>query len=278
MPLLEVYTAQPLQADEISFLSMRLAQLFSVPHEMAWVYNFSLSEKKYYRGLSPNNPVALLHCRESHSAIKAEFFLSEFPALLSDMTNTPKSQVYCAVRRILNHEVVSPFAQEPVSPPLQTLTFQPIGYVQSPRRSPEDDEWGKMRSTILLDTRRFTSQALRGLEEFSHVEIIFYMHLVNPQKIEVGARHPRNNRSWPEVGIFAQRGKNRPNQIAVSRCRILKVDGSELHIEALDAVDGSPVLDIKPYMQGFAPREVIHEPKWATEIMTEYYKEPSDEQ
>jgi tRNA (Thr-GGU) A37 N-methylase len=77
---------------------------------------------------------------------------------------------------------------------------------------------------------------------------------------------------WPRVGIFAQRPKDRPNRIGVSVCRLLGVDGLELRVAGLDAVDGTPVLDVKPVMREFLPRGEIHQPAWATELMKDYWK------
>lgn len=91
------------------------------------------------------------------------------------------------------------------------------------------------------------------------------------EKIETGARRPRGNPDWPLVGIFAQRGKNRPNRLGVSRCRVVKVDGLDVHVEGLDAVDGTPVLDLKPYMAEFGPRGELGQPEWATALMRDYY-------
>ncbi|MGZ3782623.1 MAG: SAM-dependent methyltransferase, partial [Pseudobdellovibrionaceae bacterium] len=111
-----------------------------------------------------------------------------------------------------------------------------------------------------------------GLLDFSHVEVIFYMDQVDPSKIEKTVRHPRNNAQWPKIGIFAQRGKNRPNQIGTTICRVVKVDGRTLHLEGLDAVDGTPVLDIKPWVTEFAPRGDVFQPKWISELMQGYWK------
>ena len=99
---------------------------------------------------------------------------------------------------------------------------------------------------VELDAEQFSAEALAGLSDFSHVEILFYMNEVDPLKVEKTARHPRNNTAWPKVGIFSQRGKNRPNQIGLTICKILKVEDRNLYIEGLDAIDGTPVLDIKP--------------------------------
>jgi tRNA (Thr-GGU) A37 N-methylase len=90
--------------------------------------------------------------------------------------------------------------------------------------------------------------------------------------IETGARHPRNRIDWPLVGIFAQRGKNRPNRIGITICRIEKVEGKRLHVRGLDAIDGTPVIDIKPVLREFLPRGDIRQPEWASELMTGYWQ------
>jgi tRNA (Thr-GGU) A37 N-methylase len=91
-------------------------------------------------------------------------------------------------------------------------------------------------------------------------------------KIVFGARHPRNNLEWPAVGIFAQRGKNRPNRIGSTICRIVRVDGTKLYVSELDAIDGTPVLDIKPVLAEFLPRQEIRQPAWSHELMHDYWQ------
>ncbi|MBC7693347.1 MAG: SAM-dependent methyltransferase [Methylotenera sp.] len=98
------------------------------------------------------------------------------------------------------------------------------------------------------------------------------MDRVDLPKSESGARHPRNNPEWTKVGIFARRGKNRANQIGLTIYRILKIDGLALDVEGLDAVDGTPVLDIKPWVAEFAPRGEVFQPKWMTEHMQGYWR------
>ena len=88
-----------------------------------------------------------------------------------------------------------------------------VGTVRSTRKKAEDDNWDAEQVHVELDSQQFAPEALAGLSDFSHVEILFHMDQVDPSKIEKTARHPRNNTEWPKVGIFAQRGKNRPNQI-----------------------------------------------------------------
>jgi tRNA-Thr(GGU) m(6)t(6)A37 methyltransferase TsaA len=150
------------------------------------------------------------------------------------------------------------------------ITLSPIATVKNVRQKVEDDRWGGIASVIELNSS-FTEEALLQIDEFSHAEIIYYFHLVEDRKIETGARHPRNNKDWPEVGIFAQRGKNRPNRLGATIVKIIKREGARLFVQGLDAVDGTPVLDIKPVMKEFLPREEIHQPAWATELMKNYW-------
>lgn len=150
------------------------------------------------------------------------------------------------------------------------INLSAIAFVKNIRAEIQDDHWGDVVSVIELDSA-FSEEALFQIESFSHAEIVFYFHLVNDDKIETGARHPRNNESWPKVGIFAQRGKNRPNRLGVTTVKILKREGRQLFVQGLDAIDGTPVLDIKPVIKEFLPREEIRQPVWATELMKNYW-------
>lgn len=147
----------------------------------------------------------------------------------------------------------------------------PIGHVVGGRDEVFDDAWGEVSAVIRLDGSQFGPEALAGLDGFSHLEVVYHFDRVPVSKIETGARHPRGNPDWPLVGIFAQRGKNRPNRLGVSRCRLVRVDRLDVHVQGLDAVDGTPVLDLKPYMTEFGPIGTPTQPSWATEIMREYY-------
>jgi len=151
------------------------------------------------------------------------------------------------------------------------LSMNPIGRVEAARSEAEDDYWGGAESCIALGDG-FEPEALQGLEEFSHVEVLFVFDRVDEAKVVTGARHPRNNREWPAIGIFAQRGKNRPNRIGSTICRVIRCDGARLYVAELDAIDGTPVLDIKPVMSEFLPREEVRQPAWSHELMSEYWK------
>ncbi|WP_236654397.1 SAM-dependent methyltransferase [Streptacidiphilus anmyonensis] len=154
----------------------------------------------------------------------------------------------------------------------QIVPLTPIGHVVGGRGEVRDDHWGAVEAVIRLDAAQYGPEAVAGLGDFSHLEVVFQFHLVPESKIETGARHPRGREDWPLVGIFAQRGKNRPNRLGVSRCELVKVDGLDLHVRGLDAVDGTPVLDLKPWMAEFGPRGGLRQPAWATELMGEYYR------
>ena len=155
-----------------------------------------------------------------------------------------------------------------------SFTLTPIGHVRGGRADAIDDDWGASRATIALDPDQFTPDALAGLAGFSHAEVIFLFDKVPDDKIETGARHPRGRADWPLVGIFAQRGKNRPNRIGLTTCRIVAVDGLSVEVEGLDAIDGTPVLDIKPVMVEFLPRGDVRQPGWSHELMQGYWVKP----
>ncbi|MBI3873282.1 MAG: SAM-dependent methyltransferase [candidate division Zixibacteria bacterium] len=154
---------------------------------------------------------------------------------------------------------------------MDDVMVRPVGIVRGPRTEPVDDFWGGEIAAIELDSSQFGPDALVGLVEFSHLEVLFHLHQVDPTQIQTGADHPRGRIEWPKVGIFARRSKARPNRLALSRCRLLRVDGLALTVEGLDAIDGTPILDIKPYLIEFGPRGEVRQPQWATEMMRYYY-------
>lgn len=151
------------------------------------------------------------------------------------------------------------------------IVLEPIGHVRTTRTEPTDDNWDAETTVIELDPDQFTADALLGLDQFSHVEVIYFFHRVKAGKPNLGARHPRGRKDWPLVGIFAQRAKKRPNRLGLTVCQILRIDGLAIHVRGLDAIDGTPVLDLKPWMEGFAPRGEVREPQWAKDLMSGYW-------
>jgi tRNA-Thr(GGU) m(6)t(6)A37 methyltransferase TsaA len=151
------------------------------------------------------------------------------------------------------------------------ITVIPIGHVRNPVTEPLDEGWAGVKSRIDLDTTLFGSDCLAGLDQFSHVEVVFRFHRIAEDDVCRGTRHPRGRSDLPRVGIFAQRGRYRPNRIGVTVCSLLAVGESYIEVEGLDALDATPVLDIKPYMREFAPQGQIRQPGWSRELMSGYW-------
>jgi tRNA-Thr(GGU) m(6)t(6)A37 methyltransferase TsaA len=151
------------------------------------------------------------------------------------------------------------------------ILLKPIGKIFNDRKDIEDDNWGEVVSRIELNDD-VEQDSIKGIEEFSHLEVIYYFDKADDSKIISGARHPRNLKHLPEVGIFAQRAKNRPNKIGLTTVQLIKAENKTLFVKGLDAIDGTPVLDIKPVFKEFLPREEIKQPDWVNEIMKNYWK------
>ena len=154
----------------------------------------------------------------------------------------------------------------------ENIVLKPIGIVRSPIKEVADDCWGGVLATIELDPQVFSPECTLGLDQYSHVEVLFVLDKISQDEIEKGARHPRGRPDWPKMGIFAQRSKDRPNRIGITVCKLESVDGLLIRVRELDAVDGTPVLDVKPYLKGFAPRGEVLEPAWAAELMAGYFR------
>jgi tRNA (Thr-GGU) A37 N-methylase len=152
--------------------------------------------------------------------------------------------------------------------------IQQIGVVDRAIDQAVDDIWGGSICRIKLDRSRFSSDCLAGLEDFSHVEVLFVFDRVLDSEIHTGSRHPRGRTDWPKVGIFAQRAKNRPNRIGVTICRLLAVSPEDLSItvEGLVAIHNTPIIDLKPFMLEFAVRDAVQQPVWASELMSKYWE------
>jgi tRNA (adenine37-N6)-methyltransferase len=156
------------------------------------------------------------------------------------------------------------------------LVMHPIGTVRNERSEALDDDWDRVDSKIVLDPGVLDDEATHGLKEFSHVEVVYVFDRVDPDRVERGRRHPRGNDAWPAVGILAQRARSRPNRIGVTVCELMAVrPGGVVEVRGLDAADGTPVLDIKPYFAEFGPRGDVRQPAWVGELMTRYWHDPA---
>lgn len=126
------------------------------------------------------------------------------------------------------------------------LQFEPIGTVHnSIREASRDTPWREIESDIVLD--RQWQDALLGLGEFSHIWVVFAFHLMPPP--ETLQIRPMQRQDMPLVGRFATRSPQRPNPIGITAVELLEVRGTLLRVRGLDALDGTPVLDIKPYLE-----------------------------
>ncbi|MEU6345614.1 SAM-dependent methyltransferase [Streptomyces sp. NPDC046977] len=153
------------------------------------------------------------------------------------------------------------------------LQLEPIGRVVAGRTEVTDDYWGGVQSVIRLDDR-FPPETVQGIDEFSHLVVMWAFHLASPDDVALHARSPRNNPAWPATGTFVHRNHRRPNQIATSFPRLVKVDGLDLHVTDLDAVVGTPVLDLAPYFRDMGPQGPVREPSWPGEMLGDYWAAP----
>jgi tRNA-Thr(GGU) m(6)t(6)A37 methyltransferase TsaA len=150
-----------------------------------------------------------------------------------------------------------------------TLNIESIGTVKSPVKEGVDEDWGGVVSEIHIEERY--APGLVGLNGFSHLLVVFYMH---KSTFEEGAhlqRRPQGRQDMPLIGIFAQRAKHRPNPIGVTAVELLVVRGNTITVRGLDAIDGTPVLDVKPYFPPYDCRVEARTPGWVDELMRGYF-------
>ena len=150
------------------------------------------------------------------------------------------------------------------------ITLQPVAFVHNSRTVLSDDFWGNIRSEIRL-VDDVPEEAFDHVEDFSHLEIIYFFHEVGQDTI-LFSGHPRGNPAFPKCGIFAQRKKDRPNRLGLCRARLEAHQGRSIWVSHLDAIDGTPVLDIKPVLIEFEPGGSIIQPVWSIDIMKDYWK------
>jgi len=132
---------------------------------------------------------------------------------------------------------------------LPGTSLKAIGIVRNEVKRPLKQDWEKVVSDIVVDSS--LTEALDGLEKFSHIIVVYWMHRVAatgelPTKV-----HPKGRQELPLVGLFATRSPQRPNPVGVATVRLLKRRDNILRVEGLDAIDGTPVIDIKPYLPGY---------------------------
>ncbi len=149
------------------------------------------------------------------------------------------------------------------------MNIEPIGVVRSPVSEPVDENWGGVVSEIHL--REALAAGLQGIDAFSHAIVVFYMHQAAFDPHTDLLRRPRGRADMPLIGIFAQRARHRPNPIGNTAVEIVALRGNVLAVKGLDAIDGTPVLDLKPYAPVFdhVPDPAV--PDWFDRLMQDYF-------
>jgi tRNA-Thr(GGU) m(6)t(6)A37 methyltransferase TsaA len=166
------------------------------------------------------------------------------------------------------------------------IQLTPIATVKNLRIAPGDDNWGGVVSEIVL-APEVPEEAFEGIELFSHLEIIYYFDRAGERRGDQAgerngdqagegkiahARRPRGNADYPLMGIFAQRNKDRPNSIGLTTVELVERRGRMIRVRYLDAIDGTPVLDIKPVFREFMAKTPIRQPEWVSDLTRDYWK------
>jgi tRNA-Thr(GGU) m(6)t(6)A37 methyltransferase TsaA len=150
-----------------------------------------------------------------------------------------------------------------------TLSFEPIGVIRSPVVEGRDEAWGNVVAELCIDEA--FAPGLLGIEAFSHLLVLYWMHGATFSPGDDLVRRPRGRKDMPEIGIFAQRAKHRPLPIGVTAVRLRARRGAVLEVEGLDAIDGSPILDVKPYFPDFDRVDHPTVPEWVGRLMQGYF-------
>jgi tRNA-Thr(GGU) m(6)t(6)A37 methyltransferase TsaA len=148
------------------------------------------------------------------------------------------------------------------------MEVKPIGTIHAPVKALEEERWSDVVSEIHVDEAY--APGLKGIESWSHVMVVYYMHEAPFDPVKDLVKRPRGRDDMPEIGVFANRGPNRPNGIGVTAVEVVKVEGRVLTVRRLDAIDGTPVLDIKPYAPVY---DSVYEPLipvWFIRLMQNY--------
>jgi tRNA-Thr(GGU) m(6)t(6)A37 methyltransferase TsaA len=142
------------------------------------------------------------------------------------------------------------------------INLTPIGFVKNSIKEPEIEDWRTVTSEIII--KEDLKEALNRIDEFSHIIVIYWMHKLPPSQRSIRKVHPKANHTLPLVGVFASRSPARPNPIGITTVKLLECRDNVLKVIGLDAVDGTPVLDIKPYIPGDDSSTEAKTPGWLT--------------
>jgi len=152
---------------------------------------------------------------------------------------------------------------------MTAMNLRAIGIVRNEVKQPVREGWEKVVSDIVVDSS--LTEALDGLEEFSHIIVLYWMHQLATTGEPPTKVRPRGRRELPLVGLFATRSPHRPNPVGKATVRLLQRQGNILRVQGLDAIDGTPVIDIKPYIPGYDSAPDAKVPPWITKLQDEHY-------
>jgi tRNA-Thr(GGU) m(6)t(6)A37 methyltransferase TsaA len=145
------------------------------------------------------------------------------------------------------------------------ICLEPVGFVKTEAVGKEVRDRNVVSQLIF---REELTEALEGVEEFSHLFVLFWLHRMPDEDKRVMKVHPRGRSDMPLLGIFATRTPHRPNPIGLTRVKLLKVEGNVITVQGLDAFDGTPVLDIKPF-DSWDTTEDFKVPAWWMKLAKE---------
>ena len=142
------------------------------------------------------------------------------------------------------------------------INLTPIGFVKNAVTEPKGEDWQTITSEIIVNEDM--NEALSGIDEFSHIIVIYWMHKTPASQRSIKKVHPKRNLNLPLVGVFATRSPARPNPIGIATVKLLECRDNILKVIGLDAIDGTPVLDIKPHIPGSDSPTPARIPGWLT--------------
>ncbi len=151
---------------------------------------------------------------------------------------------------------------EPELPEPEPILLRPIGVVRSSLRDLRYRDASAQVATLVLYPE--LAPALTGLDGFSHAIVLTWLDRVSDEERQRLTEHPAGDTALPEIGVLALRTHHRPNPIGMTVVRIQRVDGSRVHVVGLDAVDGTLILDVKPYLPPYDSVPDARLPRWAT--------------
>jgi len=278
MPLIRIYSTNPrMPADLADLIGQSVSTHLDIPFRNVWVLWLPVDTHNFHcpafpKSEHPTSPIVHMHCRETYSAEQLGRVLTALRELLALALRCDERSVFIIVDRVTKGNLMSYAevwsAEDSLS---DQIVMRAIGVVRSPVKNIDDDCWQDLVSTIELDRRLLEKSSLDGLKDFSHINVLFYLDRVAEDGVLTGSKHPRERLDWPKVGVLAQRVKDRPNRIGLSTCKVLDVAPWSITVSELDAIDGTPILDIKPFMSEFGPRSEVKQPSWSHQVMKAYF-------